>query len=117
MLFKKKRSYIRQGQFGKVEASHSLQGITDMMDGMSRWFFGVNALLESFTYLSHVTKKTHPSATKGTCLDLSGKSAKSALKQSDSVANSNIQGTGRCRGPSGGTAVQTLFQHTVYTRH
>ena len=62
-------------------------------------------------------KKTHPSATKGTCLDLSGKSAKSALKQSDSVANSNVQGTGRCRGPSGGTAVQTLFQHTVYTRH
>lgn len=79
------------------------------------WFFGLNALFESFTCLSHVTK-THPCATKGTCLVLSGKCAKSALKQSDSVANSNVQGTGRHKGSSRETPVQTL-QNTVFTRH
>lgn len=41
----------------------------------NRWdtgwrFFGVNALFEGFTCLS---QKTHPSATKGTCLVLSGR--------------------------------------------
>lgn len=44
----------------------------------------------------------------GACLVLSGKCAKSALKQSDSVANSNVQGTGRCTGSSRETLVQTL---------
>lgn len=65
-------------------------------------------------HLSHVTK-THESATMGTCLALSGKCAKSALKQSDSVASSNVQGTGRCTGLSRETAAQTLIPtHCIY---
>lgn len=51
---------------------------------------------EFHLFFTRNKKKTHQSATKGTCLVLSGKCAKSALKQSDSVANSNVQGTGRC---------------------
>lgn len=73
------------------------------------WFFGVNALFESFNLFVTCHKKTHPSATKATRLVLlgGGKCAKSALKQSDSVAN--VQGTGRCTGLSWETAVQTLI--------
>lgn len=44
-----------------------------------------------------------------TSLGLLGQCAKSALKQSDGVANSNVQGLGRCTGLSWETAVQTLF--------
>lgn len=43
-----------------------------------------------------------------------GKCAKSALKQSDSVANFNVQGTGRFTGSSRDTAAQTLFSNILY---
>lgn len=46
-------------------------------------------------------------------LVLSGKCAKTALKQSDSVASSNVQGTGKCTGSSGETSADPATQHNI----